>query len=70
MTSHLDEKSSISNPPRRALTYLLGSLVSLPTMSMTLIAPAVPAIRQEFHSSYNEAQLVITAFLGAMAIGL
>lgn len=52
------------------LTYLLGALVSLPTMSMTLIAPALPAVRADFGASYNQAQLLITAFLMAMAVSL
>lgn len=39
-------------------------------MSMTLIAPAIPALRTEFETSYNSAQLIITGFLAAMAIGL
>ena len=56
--------------PKGPLTYLLGSLVSLPTMSMTLIAPALPAVRADFGASYNQAQLLITAFLIAMAAGL
>ena len=55
---------------RGPLTYLLGALVSLPTMSMTLIAPALPAVRADFGASYNQAQLLITAFLVAMAAGL
>ena len=50
--------------------FTLGALVSVPTMAMTLIAPAVPAVRAEFSTSYNEAQLIITAYLGAMAAGL
>ena len=52
------------------VTYLLGALVSLPTMSITLIAPAIPAVRAEFDASYNVAQLIVTAFLIAMAAGL
>ena len=62
----------LKQPPstKAPLTYLLGSLVSLPTMSMTLIAPALPAIRADFGASYNQAQLLITAFLVAMAAGL
>lgn len=39
-------------------------------MAMTLIAPAVLDIRDEFDISYNMAQLVITAFLASMSIGL
>lgn len=52
------------------VTYLLGALVSLPIMSMTLIAPAIPMVRTEFEVSYNVAQLIVTAFLLAMAVGL
>ena len=62
---------SLPQSPRPAgLTYLLGSLVSLPTMAMTLIAPAIPELRLEFGASYNEAQLLISLFLAAMAFGL
>ena len=39
-------------------------------MAMTIIAPAVLDIRDEFGISYNAAQLVITSFLASMAIGL
>ncbi|MGC6517529.1 MAG: MFS transporter [Candidatus Puniceispirillaceae bacterium] len=62
--------SSIVLSHKKPSVYLLGSLVSVPTMSMTLIAPAVPAVRSEFAISYAEAQLIITVFLGAMALGL
>ena len=55
--------SSFVISSRRPSNLLLGAIVSLPTMAMTLIAPAVPALRQEFAISYNQAQLVITAFL-------
>ena len=63
--------SSLPQTPRhRGLTYLLGSLVSLPIMAMTLIAPAIPEVRAEFGASYNEAQLLVTLFLASMAVGL
>lgn len=61
-------KSAVT--PKRPSNFSLGALVSIPTMAMTLIAPAVPAVRLEFAVSYNEAQLIITAYLAAMAIGL
>ena len=56
--------------PKIPSNFSLGALVSVPTMAMTLIAPAVPAVRLEFNTSYNEAQLIITAYLAAMAAGL
>lgn len=55
---------------RGMLTYLLATIVGLPTMSITLIAPAIPKIKVEFAATYNEAQLVLTGFLIAMAAGL
>jgi len=67
MTALSREKHPATKGP---LTYLLGSLVSLPTLSMTLIAPALPAVRADFGASYNQAQLLITTFLIAMAVGL
>ena len=68
--SYIMASSSFVISSRRPSNLLLGAIVSLPTMAMTLIAPAVPALRQEFAISYNQAQLVITAFLIAMAVGL
>ena len=57
-------------PQRGLLTFVLGALVSLPPLSITLIAPAIPVLKAEFASSYNETQLIITAFLVTMAISL
>lgn len=72
--SHTQDSAMASLSPllqkRGVLTYLLATIVALPTMSITLIAPAIPKIKIEYAASYNEAQLVLTGFLIAMAIGL
>ena len=54
---------------RKPNAFMLALFVSCSVMGMTMITPAVPALRTDLGISYNSAQLTITIYLLAIGIG-
>ena len=54
---------------RKPNAVMLALFVSCSVMGMTMITPAVPALRTDLGISYNSAQLTITIYLLAIGIG-
>ena len=54
---------------RKPNVVMLALFVSCSVMGMTMITPAVPALRLDLGISYNSAQLTITIYLLAIGVG-
>ena len=54
---------------RKPNAVMLALFVSCSVMGMTMVTPAVPALRDDLGVSYNSAQLTITIYLLSIGIG-
>jgi DHA1 family bicyclomycin/chloramphenicol resistance-like MFS transporter len=56
----------IQKPPS---ILALAAVTGLAPFTLNIIVPSLPSISENFDVAYSSAQLVITAFIAAMAIG-
>jgi DHA1 family bicyclomycin/chloramphenicol resistance-like MFS transporter len=70
MTINISEESGSGVPPVwQPPLVLLGICASASVLALAIIAPAIPLLRQEMGVDFDAAQLVLTSFLVASALG-
>ena len=65
----IEETSSAGAQGWRPPLILLGLCASASVLALAIIAPAIPLLRQEMGVDFDAAQLVLTSFLVASALG-
>ena len=64
-----EETSSASAQAWRPPLILMGLCASASVLALSIIAPAIPLLREEMGVNFDAAQLVLTSFLVASALG-
>lgn len=67
LISDMDEKNGVVQAPPSIL--VLAALSTLAPLSLNIVVPSVPGISRYFSTDYATAQLTVTVFIIAMAIG-
>ena len=64
-----EETSSASAQAWRPPLILMGLCASASVLALSIIAPAIPLLREEMGVNFDAAQLILTSFLVASALG-